>query len=138
MATCDESDSTSLPRQIYVPKTTMEMSVTMLVDHMHFFVLDRVVSLIPLDSTERVFHGRHDKRLCFWLQSAHQVDMSERFGDIFDEHGCVIQSKFLNATNSMSDILCQICHQHTAPTFNGLVPQLQHHSYVLLSHPVDM
>lgn len=47
MATCDESDSTSLPRQIYVPKTTMEMSVTMLVDHMHFFVLDRVVSLIP-------------------------------------------------------------------------------------------
>lgn len=90
MTTCDESDSTPLsPREIYVPKTTMEMSVTYIVDHMRFFVLGRVVSLIPLESTERAFHGRRDKRLWFCLRSVHQADMSERFGESLDEYACV-------------------------------------------------
>jgi hypothetical protein len=67
----------------------MEISVTMLVGHMHFFVLGLVVSRIPLDSTERAFHGRHDKCLWFWLRSTHQADMSERFGESLDEYARV-------------------------------------------------
>lgn len=66
-------------------------------------------------------HGRHDERLCFWFQATRQSDANECFGENFDEHGCVVQAEFLRVVDSMSDILCQIGHQFTAPTFDELV-----------------
>lgn len=42
--------------------------------------------------------------------------------------GCIDQSKFLSVTESMTDVLCQICHQHTAATFDGLI------SHILRDH----
>ena len=110
----------------------IETPITYTIDHMRLSAVDRVTSLIPLDSTERTFHGRHDKRLCFWLQPTCQSVASERFGEIFDQYGRVIQAKFLSVGSTMSDIVCQICHQFTAPTFDDFVAHvLRDHSRVI-------
>jgi hypothetical protein len=65
---CDENDLNPLEpkslRRVHVSRTAIEKPVTYVVDHMRFLAIDRVTKLIPLETIERIFHGRYDKRFC--------------------------------------------------------------------------
>jgi hypothetical protein len=96
-----------------------------IIDHMHTVVVGGVDVQKPLGYSERNNHGRHDRRLCFWTQPNNGITRALRQSDLLNEHGCVDRDKLSKYTDSLRDILCQICHKYVAATFPELLEHVK-------------